>query len=511
MKKLMLVILDGWGITNSKYYFRSAIRKEYTPFFNYCLKNYPSSKLQASGSYVGLPDNQMGNSEVGHINLGSGRKITQNLKIINNSIKNESFFRKLEEVFSSIKYNKNIRIHCIGLLSDGGIHSHIGHLFYLLKFFHKKNIKNIFIHAFTDGRDSYQKNGIKYIKKLLEKTKKYGGILSTVIGRFYSMDRDLKWNRTKIAYDAMVNLKGVYTDNIIKSIENSYNNNITDEFLFPFILRNDKKHSNIRNGDIVFCFNFRGDRSRQIIECLINYKIFSLKNKINLFNCLTMTCFNEKYKNVTPIFKQKKLLNTLGEILEKEGKKQIRIAETEKYPHVTFFFSGGRETPFYNEYRILCPSPKVSTYDLVPEMSAMKIANNVISILNKKEFDFICVNFANPDMVGHTGNMKKTIIACNFVDKCLNLCCKKAIENSYIVFIVGDHGNADYMINEDGTPNTTHSNSLVPFIILDQENRKNNIILKEEGALLNVSPTILNYMKLPIPSEMTGNSMITYK
>ncbi|WP_185860537.1 2,3-bisphosphoglycerate-independent phosphoglycerate mutase [Blattabacterium cuenoti] len=510
MKKLILIILDGWGLSSSKNYYSSAIEQAFTPFINYCSKNYPYSKLKASGYDVGLPKGQMGNSEVGHMNLGSGRKITQNLEKINLSIKNNSFIKKIDIFFNEISISKK-RIHFIGLLSDGGVHSHMNHLFYLLKIAHIKKIKNVFIHAFTDGRDTSPKKGAFYIKQLLNVTEQYVGKLSSIIGRYYSMDRDHNWERTKKAYNAMVHSKGIYTKNIILSINKLYDNGITDEFLSPLIIvdENEIPISRIKNGDVVFCFNFRPDRSRQITELLTeNNTFFSKKNKLNLLYYITMTCFNPKYKGIHVLFEKEYLSDTLGEILEKEGKKQIRIAETEKYPHVTFFFSGGKEAPFNREIRILCQSPRVPTYDLKPEMSAENIVKKIIPELKRKQSDFICLNFANPDMVGHTGKMKETIKACEFVDKCVKYCSEEAIKNSYTVVIVGDHGNADFMINPDGTPHTAHTTSLVPFIILDKDINKQNIFLKKEGILSDVAPTILKLMGLPVPKIMSGTSMI---
>ncbi|WP_185863069.1 2,3-bisphosphoglycerate-independent phosphoglycerate mutase [Blattabacterium cuenoti] len=510
MKKLMLIILDGWGLSSYRNYYSSAIEQAYTPFIDYCYKNYPSSKLRASGCDVGLPEGQMGNSEVGHINLGSGRKIIQSLEKINISIKNNSFLKKINVFFDKISISKK-RIHFIGLLSDGGVHSHMDHLFYLLKIAHQKKIRDVFLHVFTDGRDSSPKKSVFYIQQLLNVTKQYVGKLSSVIGRYYSMDRDHKWERTKKAYDAMVYSKGIYTKNIISSIKKFYNNGITDEFLSPLIIvdKNGFPISRVKDGDVVFCFNFRSDRSRQITELLTgNNSIFSEMKKLDLSCYITMTCFNPKYRGIHVLFEKEYLSDTLGEVLEKEGKQQIRIAETEKYPHVTFFFSGGRETPFDREIRILCQSPKVSTYDLKPEMSAENIVKKIVPELKRKQSDFICLNFANPDMVGHTGKMKETIKACEFVDKCVKSCSEVAIQNSYTVVIVGDHGNADYMINSDGTPNTTHTTSLVPFILLDENIKKRNIFLKKEGILSDVAPTILQLMNLPIPKIMSGSSMI---
>lgn len=505
-RKLMLIILDGWGLSNDLH--SSAIQKASTPFINYCSNNYPFSSLHASGTFVGLPKGQMGNSEVGHINLGSGRKVIQSLEKINISIKNNSFHKRINFIFDKFSIFRK-RIHFIGLLSDGGVHSHMEHLFYLLKIAHEKKMKNVFIHIFTDGRDSFSKKGIIYIKKLLKFTAKYTGKLSTVIGRYYSMDRDKKWERTKKAYDAMVFAKGNHTDDIIHTIEKLYDQQITDEFLPPLIITNKDKNpvSIIKNGDVVFCFNFRSDRSRQITELLIGKNKF-LNEPLKLETYITMTCYDNKYKNVYSVFNKKYLKNTLGEILEAQGKKQIRIAETEKYPHVTYFFSGGREIPFEKEIRILCESPKVSTYDMKPEMSAENIVKKIIPELNNKTADFICLNFANPDMVGHTGKMKETIIACEFVDFYTKICSKKALENSYTVIIVGDHGNADCMINLDKTPNTTHTTSLVPFILIDKEINKKNILLKKIATLSDVAPTILQLMELPAPHIMSGISLI---
>ncbi|WP_185855358.1 2,3-bisphosphoglycerate-independent phosphoglycerate mutase [Blattabacterium cuenoti] len=515
MKKLILIILDGWGIPpkNFELFSSSAIEQAKTPFIDYCYNNYPYSKLIASGEHVGLPKGQMGNSEVGHINLGSGRKIVQSLKRINLSIKNGTFKKKIDFL---LKNTEEKKIHFIGLLSNGGIHSHINHLFHIIKILYEKRInKKIYIHAFTDGRDTSAKESMIHISNLMEVLKKYGGQLSTVIGRYYAMDRDFKWERTKIAYDAMVNCKGFFTKNIFSSIEDSYKRGITDEFLQPFIIVDENSHpiARIKNGDIVFCFNFRSDRSRQITELFIGSNNPCIcEKKVNITNYITMTCYNNKYNNVLSMFKEQILSDTIGEVLEKEGRKQIRISETEKYPHVTYFFSGGREIPFENEIRIMCPSPKVSTYDLKPEMSSIKIVNSIIPKLRKQYYDFICLNFANPDMVGHTGKMLETIKACEFVDKCTRLCVEEAIKNFYMVVIVGDHGNAECMLDINGEPNTKHTTSPVPFIFIENKIKKENIILREGAILSDVAPTILKLMNLPIPEAMTGNTIIkSYK
>ncbi|WP_185873679.1 2,3-bisphosphoglycerate-independent phosphoglycerate mutase [Blattabacterium cuenoti] len=514
MKKLILIILDGWGLSKNNLIFSSvsAIEKAHTPFIDYCYKIYPWSKLSASGLSVGLPKGQMGNSEIGHMNLGSGRKIIQNLEKINFSIKMNSLKEKINFIFDYILYSKK-QLHLIGLLSDGGIHSHINHLFYLIKIAHRKNIKKIFIHAFTDGRDTSPTKGLFFIKKLLMVMKNNVGKLASVIGRYYSMDRDNRWDRTKKAYDAMVTSKGIYVKNILEYLNFSYKKGKTDEFLSPVIITDllGKPITRIKKGDVVLSFNFRSDRMRQITELLtnnLNKKNFFYKKiqKLNLYY-ITMTCYNDKYKNVYVIFKKKNLIHTLGEILESEGKKQIRIAETEKYPHVTFFFSGGREKPFDGEIRILCDSPKVSTYDLQPKMSAKKIVDKIVPELRRKKTNFICLNFANPDMVGHTGKMGKTIQACEFVDKCVKICSEEAIRNDYSIIIVGDHGNADYMINMDGSPNTNHSNALVPFILIDSIYNKKNF-LRKKAILSDVAPTILQLLNLKKPSIMNGRSII---
>ncbi|WP_185868356.1 2,3-bisphosphoglycerate-independent phosphoglycerate mutase [Blattabacterium cuenoti] len=509
MKKIILIILDGWGIASEHDLNLSAIHHAHTPFFDFCYKNYLTSRLFASGKHVGLPEKQFGNSEVGHMSLGSGRKIIQNLKKINTAIQTGIFRKQIDILFEKIRKR---RIHFIGLLSDGGVHSHINHLFYLLKMAYEKKMKNVFIHAFTDGRDTIQKSSISYIKKLIQTSQKYVGRLSTVIGRYYSMDRDLRWDRTEIAYNAMVYSNGVFTSNIFNAIEKSYEQGITDEFFRPFIIVDQHNHpiAKIENEDVVFCFNFRSDRSKQITELLTKSSKNSYKRRLNIHQYITMTCFNLKknQKNIDSLFKKEILSDTIGGILESIGKNQIRIAETEKYPHVTYFFSGGRENPFEKETRILCPSPKVSTYDRKPEMSAFLITKKIIPELKRRNSDFICLNFANPDMVGHSGNINATIKACEFVDKCMKLCVEEAIRNSYSIIIVGDHGNADCMVNYDGTPHTSHTMSLVPFILIDESIKKNNFFLKDKAVLSDVAPTILELMNIPIPEIMNGKSII---
>ncbi|WP_202985176.1 2,3-bisphosphoglycerate-independent phosphoglycerate mutase [Blattabacterium cuenoti] len=511
IKKIMLMILDGWGISNPENVDVSAIEQAQTPFIDFCYRKYPSINIHASGQYVGLPYNQAGNSEVGHIHLGSGRKVTQSLEKINLAIKNNHLSYDIDPILNYVSFYKK-KLHFIGLLSDGGVHSHINHLIYLLKLANNKKLSQVFVHVFTDGRDSDPKKGILYIKTLLDVMKQTVGQLSTVMGRYYAMDRNNKWERTQIAFDAMVHAKGIKTRNIFDYLEKSYQDGHTDEFLYPSIIV-DKLYnpiSQIETNDVVFCFNFRPDRSKQITELFIQDK-----HKLNLYY-ITMTSYSYdlKYKNVHVICNQKKLSNTLGEILANEGKKQLRIAESEKYPHVTFFFSGGEEAAFIGEKRKICLSPKVSTYDLAPKMSAKKIVNMIIPELNSQNADFICLNFANPDMVGHTGNMLKTIEACEYIDNCVKICYQIAMKNMYSIIIVGDHGNADYMINKDGTPNTSHTTSLVPFILIDPEyyfietKETKHFLIKEQCSLCDVAPTILQLMNLNVPNIMSGHSII---
>lgn len=509
MKKLVLIILDGWGIAKNPLV--SAIDKAYTPFINFCYKQYPNSKLLTSGLSVGLPDGQVGNSEVGHINLGAGRIIYQDLIKINIAIKNNSLFDNEiinKAINYAIIYKK--KIHIIGLLSDGGVHSHINHLFHLLDILKNKKFKNVFIHAFTDGRDTNYKSGKIYLKTLLDYIN-YNNIgkLATVVGRYYAMDRDYRWLRIKKAYDVMVHGIGEHSINILNSIQESYDYGTTDEFINPIVMINSNKQpiARIANGDVVISFNFRSDRVRQITQILTQKNLLEYNmSKLNLYY-ITMTLYDKNFQNIYVLFNKENLSNTLGEVLDKHKKIHLRIAETEKYPHVTFFFSGGRENPFKNEKRILCPSPKVSTYDLKPEMSAKNIHDNVIFELKKQEADFICLNFANPDMVGHTGVMLATIKACEIIDEYTHSICRIALKNNYSILIVSDHGNADLMINPDKTPNTAHTMEPVPCILLE---KTQNFILKN-GKLSDVAPTILEIMSIPKPDIMTGVSLLSKK
>jgi len=498
-KKVILLILDGWGIAKDKNV--SAIDKAKTPFMNSVISSYSNSTLDASGLSVGLPDGQMGNSEVGHMNIGAGRVVYQDLVKIGNAVKDGSIKENqaLKETISYAKTNDK-PVHLIGLLSNGGVHSHIDHLKGLLSAFSEENCSNVFIHAFTDGRDTDPKGGVGYVKDLQHHMQSTVGILATITGRYYAMDRDKRWERVKLAYDALVHGKGVNADDPIKAMEISYAKNVTDEFIKPIICSDAK----IKEGDVVICFNFRTDRGRQITQALTQQDFPEQEMKKMNLHYVTMTNYDDSFQGVNVMYGKENLEMTLGEVLERSGRKQIRIAETEKYPHVTFFFSGGREDPFEGENRILCPSPKVATYDLQPEMSAFEIRDKIIPELTSKSADFICLNFANPDMVGHTGVFEAAVKACETVDQCAEAVVKTALENDYLSIIIADHGNSDVMINPDGTPNTAHTTNLVPFVVVDKEFKGE----LKPGKLGDLAPTILKFMGIDIPEEMNGEILI---
>jgi 2,3-bisphosphoglycerate-independent phosphoglycerate mutase len=504
-KKVILIILDGWGIgTNPAV---SAIAKAKTPFIDSLFTRYPHSKLQASGLAVGLPDGQMGNSEVGHMNIGAGRVVNQDLVRVNKAVEEKTLGKEpvLKDAFEYAKKN-NKKVHLIGLLSDGGVHSQISHLKALCSIAKEQGVDQLFVHAFTDGRDTDPKGGLLYIKDLEQHMNKTTGKIASVIGRYYAMDRDNRWERVKLAYDLMVKGEGKKSNNIEQAITDSYNNGVTDEFIKPVVHvdGNNKPLALIEKDDVVLCYNYRTDRGREITMAL-NQNDFPEQQmkKLDLYY-VTMTNYDDKFKGVKVIFDKDNLPNTLGEVVSKAGKKQIRIAETEKYPHVTFFFSGGREEPFPGEKRLLCPSPKVATYDLQPEMSANDIKGKIIPELKSKEPDFICLNFANPDMVGHTGVFEAAVKACETVDKCAEAVITEALNNGYTTIVIADHGNADIMINEDGSPNTAHTTNLVPCILVDKEYTKPI----KDGKLGDLAPTILTLMGISIPKEMTGNSLL---
>ena len=502
-KKVILMILDGWG--NSPDPKVSAIDNADTNFIDSLYKKYPFSNLRTDGLHVGLPDGQMGNSEVGHMNLGAGRIVYQDLAKINISIEQNKFKKEkvIAETFEFAKKN-NKKIHFLGLISDGGVHSHINHLKALIDIAKDYNIES-YIHGFTDGRDVDPKSGTRYISDLNEYIKNSPVQIASVTGRYFAMDRDNRWERVKLAYDALVNAKGEKSSNLISSIENNYTNGCTDEFIKPIIKvdSNNQPLSRVKNDDVVIFFNFRTDRGRELTKVLSQKDNleFDMK-KLNL-HFVTMTNYDNTFSNIKVIFNKSNLNNTLGEILEKSNKNQLRISETEKYPHVTFFFSGGRENIFRGESRILKNSPKVATYDLKPEMSAYEITDSLVKEINLETHDFICLNFANGDMVGHTGSMKAAIKACEAVDKCVETVINSANKNNYTTILIADHGNCETMINPDGTPNTAHTTNPVPVILIDKDLK--NI---KSGILGDIAPTILKLMGIKKPKEMTQESLI---
>lgn len=502
-KKVALIILDGWGIGDKST--ADAIAHAKTPCMDKLLKKYPNACLRTSGEDVGLPEGQMGNSEVGHLNLGAGRVVYQDFARINKEVREGSIEKNpvFKKAFEYAVKN-NAAVHLLGLVSDGGVHSHQNHLHKLCDMADEAGIKETYIHAFTDGRDTDPKGGLGYITRLQEHLKNTKIKIASIIGRYYAMDRDKRWERVKRAYELMVHGKGKSFTNPSEAIQKSYNNNITDEFIEPLIFEeNGEPVGVIKPGDVVICFNFRTDRCREITEVLTQKDMpeFDMKT-LNLYY-VTMTNYDDSYKNVNIAYNKDNLINTLGEVIERAGKKQIRIAETEKYPHVTFFFSGGREKEFNGEKRILVQSPKVATYDLKPEMSAQEVTNSIIPEIKKGEVDFICLNFANADMVGHTGVFSAVVKAVETVDSCLEKIVNAGIENNYSFIIIADHGNADYMVNNDGSPNTAHTTNLVPCVLIDSTYK--NI---KDGKLGDVAPTILKLMNIALPVEMTGDVLI---
>ena len=499
-KKTALIILDGWGIgkkNNSDGVFQAK-----TPFFNQLSKNYPNSVLKTFGENVGLPKGQMGNSEVGHLNIGAGRIVFQDLLRINNSISDNSFFQnnQLKKVISEAT-QKNKTIHLLGLVSKGGVHSSLDHLLALCELF-KKNLKTpVFVHGITDGRDCSPNSGITAFEQLDSCIRGTNIKISSIIGRYYAMDRDQRWERIKLAYDLMINGKGVFKDDFRAAFNDSYAEDITDEFLNPVKISG--VNGTIKENDIVICFNFRTDRCRQITTALTQ-KDFPEHNMSKIpLSYYTMTNYDKTFQGVSVIYDKDNLSMTLGEVLSNSYKTQLRIAETEKYPHVTYFFSGGREKEFPGETRLMASSPKVATYDLQPEMSAQEITNKAISFVSSNHPDFICLNYANPDMVGHTGIPLAIIKACETVDSCLNELVNQLKQKNYSMVIIADHGNADKMINKDGSPHTAHTVNLVPIIIIDD-----NVKFISEGILADVATTILDLMGLKKPMEMTGKSLI---
>jgi len=502
-KKTILLILDGWGIPEDKN--ASAIYHANTPFIDSLYKDYPNATLLTHGMNVGLPDGQMGNSEVGHMNLGAGRIVYQDLAKINlaiekNTLKDEP---TLIDAFSYAKEN-NKNIHFLGLVSDGGVHAHINHIKGLVDAAENFGITKSYIHAFTDGRDVDPKSGITHISDLQNHLNNKNAKLASVIGRYYAMDRDNRWERVSEAYNLLVNSKGTQTENIEIVIQQSYNDGITDEFIKPIVItENGKPVTSIKEDDVVIFFNFRTDRGRELTNALTqnDFPDFGMQ-KLKL-HFTTLTNYDESFKGINVIFNKDNIKDTLGETIANSGKTQIRIAETEKYPHVTFFFNGGREEPFENEKRILCPSPKVATYDLQPEMSSHDVAKAIIPEIEDQSADFICLNFANPDMVGHTGSMEAAVKSCEATDICTQQIIETALKNDYTTLVIADHGNCEKMFNEDGSPHTAHTTNPVPIIVVD-----NDIKTVKDGVLGDLAPTILKLLGINKPKLMTQNTLV---
>ncbi|MBC8053264.1 MAG: 2,3-bisphosphoglycerate-independent phosphoglycerate mutase [Sphingobacteriaceae bacterium] len=503
-KKLALIILDGWGYGQTDR--SNAIVAANTPFFDGLIANYPNSTLEASGMAVGLPDGQMGNSEVGHMNLGAGRVVYQELGRIHKAVEDGELVSNpiLKEGFEYAK-RENKKVHFIGLVSDGGVHSHTKHLIGLCEAAKAYNLDKVFVHAFLDGRDTDPNSGIEYISKLETYLSNSPVKLASLIGRYYAMDRDNRWERVKQAYDVMVNGTGTKTADAISVIRESYNEGVTDEFMKP-VVKVDASNNPvavIETGDVVICFNFRTDRGREISLALTQKAFPEYQMEPLSVKYITMTTYDDTFKDVKVVFTKDDLSETIGEVLERHGKTQVRIAETEKYPHVTFFFSGGREKEFIGERRLLVPSPKVATYDLQPEMSAKGIRDAICVDFRSNKPDFVCLNFANPDMVGHTGVFEAVVKAVETVDSCLQTVVECGLENGYSFIIIADHGNADFMINADGSPNTAHTTNLVPCILIDKDYKG-----IASGKLGDIAPTALKILNVPIPESMTGNILV---
>ena len=503
-KKVILMILDGWGKSPDPKV--SAIDNANTPFIDSLYTKYPNAQLRTDGLNVGLPEGQMGNSEVGHMNLGAGRIIYQDLAKINLAVEHKTLNQEkvLVDAFQYAKDN-NKDVHFLGLVSDGGVHSHIDHLKGLVDATQTFGLEKVFIHAFTDGRDVDPRSGAFFISSLENHIKETSVKLASIVGRYYAMDRDKRWERVKLAYDLIVNGVGTHSTNALDSIHNDYNKDITDEFIQPIVMvdENDQPVAKVKEGDVVIFFNFRTDRGRQLTEVLTQNDCHEQNmHKMNLYY-VTMTNYDDSFVGMHVIYDKDNITETLGEVLEKNHKKQIRIAETEKYPHVTFFFSGGREEPFIGESRILKNSPKVATYDLKPEMSAFDLTDALVPELEKEEADFVCLNFANGDMVGHTGVMEAAIKACEAVDKCVERVITTALEHNYTTIVIADHGNCETMINPDGSPNTAHTTNPVPIILVDKD-----LKTIHDGVLGDIAPTILHLMGVDKPEVMNRHSLL---
>ena len=501
-KKIALIILDGWGHGDKTK--SDAIYHANTPFIDSLYQKHPNCELKTFGEHVGLPKGQMGNSEVGHLNIGAGRIVYQDLAKINIACKDNSV-AEMENLKASFAYAKqhNKSLHFIGLVSDGGIHSHKDHLYKLCELAQKEGVEKVFVHAFTDGRDCDPKSGKGFIQELEHNL--FGARIASVCGRYYAMDRDKRWERIKLTYDVLTKGTGESSQNLMQSIQKSYDNGVTDEFIKPIVSVDEKGNpiAKIQDEDAVICFNFRTDRCREITIALTQTDMPEFGMKTLNLHYTTMTNYDASYQKVNVIYNKDNIKNTLGEVLERNNKLQIRIAETEKYPHVTFFFSGGREAEFIGEKRLMVNSPKVATYDLQPEMSATEVTATIVSELEKGATDFVCLNFANPDMVGHTGDYEAIIKAVETADACTQKVVEQGLKNDYAFIIIADHGNADFVINFDGTPNTAHSTNLVPCFAINTGLNK-----IENGKLGDIAPTILKIMGVEIPTEMTGEILI---
>ena len=503
-QKVILMILDGWGFAPNPEV--SAVDLAKTPNMDGWYEKYAHASLLTDGEHVGLPAGQMGNSEVGHMNLGAGRIVYQDLVKISKAIEDKSI-EKNPVLIAALEYaeSQNKNVHFLGLLSDGGVHSHLDHLEGLLEMASKYNCPGVYVHGFTDGRDVDPKSGRGYVQKLSKKLKNTGAQIASLCGRYYAMDRDNRWERVKKAYDALVHGRGKLTQNLVESIQESYANGVTDEFIEPLIVTDEKNEplAKITDGDVVIFFNYRTDRGRQLTQTLSQVAFSDQDMKPLDLYYVTLTHYDKTFKNVKVVFEKDNLEDTLGAVISNAGKTQIRIAETEKYPHVTFFFNGGREEPFDGEHRIMCPSPKVATYDLQPEMSAFDVKDAILTKIKEEQPDFVCLNFANPDMVGHTGDLQAAIKACETVDQCAGEVVHVALEYNYKILVIADHGNCETMINADGSPNTAHTTNPVPLILVDQEHTA-----IRDGVLGDIAPTILKLMTIEIPSAMTGSPLV---
>lgn len=501
--KALLIILDGFGLSENPAV--SAISKAETPFIDHIFERYPHSKLSASGNDVGLPSGQFGNSEVGHMNIGAGRIVHQELSRITHDIETGTFFKNEVLLDAIKKTKKKNRLHLMGLFSDGGVHSHNNHLFALLKLAAQNNIEQVYVHAFTDGRDTNPNGGLGYVKEFQHQLQEFGtGQIASIIGRYYAMDRDQNWERTQKAYDLLVNGVGATFNSPEEALKKSYDEGVTDEFIKPVAIGPDIESSRIQDGDVVIFYNFRGDRARQITRAFTenSFDAFPVQPDLKV-NYFTFTSYDDSFKNLQVAYPPPNINNTLGEVVSNKGLRQLRMAETEKYAHVTYFLNGGREEPFNGEERFIIPSPKVATYDLQPEMSLPKVAQKLCDELATEKFTLGVVNFANPDMVGHTGDMQAAIKAVETVDRQLKKVVKTAQAHGYKMLIIADHGNADCMIQEDGSPHTAHTTALVPAILIGAAG---NTIM-HDGILADVAPTLLKLMNIEQPDEMSGNAL----